>query len=615
MVGVMVQSMGSAMGPAASHEHGAGRDLADSPISRKAGGEAGDCRSRDARTADLDALRARLAAEVRLTYARLYAADQEQASLSAAKEFVEVLVATAAARYGAGQGDIEALAKIELERSGLDERGADVGAERSSLAAALNRLTGRGETDVIATVETLPDPILPPGALLDAALTHSPELRVERASIEVSSRRLRAAETERTPNFVVGLAAGAGISGDPIITLRFGAEVPLWRGEKQEPMVRAAEHDVQAAREDLRDGERRVRAELQRLVANWRRDCDQIERYRGAILPQSSVAFDAARSAYATGRGDFTTVADDFRRWLDARLGLARREADRFTTWAEVQAIIARRRIVGTPETSHDHLVARSVALAWVTVWCWWRYRGLLACEHLDGRYHCPMHPTYVSDTPGDCPICGMRLTPFANVDKSALANPRPPIPPKPVRSNGSGSAPVRHAPIEVSAEGMRLAGVQTAVAEQGHIERTIRAAGVVRADERRIRHVHTKVAGWIEKLYADFTGEAVLRGRPILTIYSQELLASQQEYLRAREASQKLQGSTVAGARQGADDMLAAARERLELFDVPAQFIAALDQRGSAAANGHAARPFVRNRDRQADRRRTADRAWNGAL
>ncbi len=172
-----------------------------------------------------------------------------------------------------------------------------------------------------------------------------------------------------------------------------------------------------------------------------------------------------------------------------------------------------------------------------------------------------------------------MRLTPIASVDKSA---------PAPTASDSSeavgsnGSVVPGHAPIEVSAEGMRLAGVQTAVAEQGHIERTIRAAGVVRADERRIRHVHTKVAGWIEKLYADFTGEAVLRGRPILTIYSQELLASQQEYLRAREASQKLQGSTVAGARQGADDMLAAARERLELFDVPAQFIATLDHSGA---------------------------------
>jgi RND family efflux transporter MFP subunit len=196
-------------------------------------------------------------------------------------------------------------------------------------------------------------------------------------------------------------------------------------------------------------------------------------------------------------------------------------------------------------------------------------------------QYHCPMHPAYVSDNPGDCPICGMRLVAIRRADDDG---------PHPTGSTASpseqdvaataGSVP-GHASIEVSEDGMRLAGVKLAVAEKGHIERTIRAAGIVRPDERRIRHVHTKVAGWIEKLYADFTGEAVQRGRPILTIYSQELLASQQEYLRARDAAQKLQGSSVVGARQGADDMLAAAKERLELFDVPAQFISALEHSG----------------------------------
>jgi len=233
-------------------------------------------------------------------------------------------------------------------------------------------------------------------------------------------------------------------------------------------------------------------------------------------------------------------------------------------------------------------LLARSIALAWVTVAV--LVVLIAGCSHAStstSQYHCPMHPTYVSDTPGDCPICGMRLVPIANGEKSGWSpTPRASaVVGVPVISNetgGIGGQVPGHAPIEVSAEGMRLAGVQTAVAEQGHIERTIHAAGIVRADERRIRHVHTKVAGWIEKLYADFTGEAVQKGRPILTIYSQELLASQQEYLRAREAAQRLQGSSVAGARQGADDMLAAARQRLELFDVPPEFIGALDQSGS---------------------------------
>jgi outer membrane protein TolC len=342
MVGVMVQSMGPPWNPQPPMSMAQLEITQTLPYPGKQGARRAAAEAETAvRAADIDALRANLATEVRTAYSRLYVVDQEQALISAAKEFVDVLMATAGARYGAGQGDIEAIAKIELERSSLDERSADVDAERTALVSTLNRLTGRDGATVIGRVHSLPEHTLPQGALVDAALANSPALRVARANIAASSRRLRAAETERAPNFVAGLAAGAGVSGDPIITLRFGAELPLWRGEKQEPMIRAAVDDAQAAREDLSDGELRIRADLERLVAQWRRDHEQIERYRDAIIPQSSVAFDAARIAYATGRGDFTTVVDDFRRWLDARLGLARREADRFSTWADVQSIIA----------------------------------------------------------------------------------------------------------------------------------------------------------------------------------------------------------------------------------------------------------------------------------
>ena len=57
-------------------------------------------------------------------------------------------------------------------------------------------------------------------------------------------------------------------------------------------------------------------------------------------MPQTSAAVDAARSAYLAGRGDFSTVVEDFELWLEARTELARREADRFATWAELEAVL-----------------------------------------------------------------------------------------------------------------------------------------------------------------------------------------------------------------------------------------------------------------------------------
>lgn len=237
----------------------------------------------------------------------------------------------------------------------------------------------------------------------------------------------------------------------------------------------------------------------------------------------------------------------------------------------------------------------RNLVIALVSLVGLWSVLVLAACSKSQTggvKYHCPMHPTYISDKPGDCPICGMRLVPMEpeKAHKAHDAHDAAATPPEPKASapsapdggedhNTSGVPGL--VPIDVEPEGLQLAGVRTAPAERARIARTIRAVGIVRADESRIRHVHTKISGWVEKLFISFTGEPVAKGRPILSIYSQELLASQQEYLRAREAAQGMRNSNLELVRKAAEDMLTAARRRLELFDVPSSFIEELDRSG----------------------------------
>ncbi|HNX19395.1 MAG TPA: TolC family protein, partial [Acidobacteriota bacterium] len=97
-------------------------------------------------------------------------------------------------------------------------------------------------------------------------------------------------------------------SFDPVVTLKFGVELPARRSKKQAPLLRAAELDLEAARRDL-DAERAaLREETARLAADKERAETQIERYREGILPQTSAAFEAARSAYLNGRGSFSTA-------------------------------------------------------------------------------------------------------------------------------------------------------------------------------------------------------------------------------------------------------------------------------------------------------------------
>jgi outer membrane protein TolC len=118
-------------------------------------------------------------------------------------------------------------------------------------------------------------------------------------------------------------------------------ELPLWRGRKQTPLARAAEHEVDAARRDLADAEAAARSEAAALLAKRERAGVQILRLEQGILPQTELAFEAARASYQAGRGDFSMAVEDYNLWLEARVELAKLEKDRFAAWAGLEALTA----------------------------------------------------------------------------------------------------------------------------------------------------------------------------------------------------------------------------------------------------------------------------------
>jgi Cu(I)/Ag(I) efflux system membrane fusion protein len=123
-------------------------------------------------------------------------------------------------------------------------------------------------------------------------------------------------------------------------------------------------------------------------------------------------------------------------------------------------------------------------------------------------------------------------------------------------------------AEVEVPYERRQLMAVRTAELAVRPLAREIRTVGLVVADERRVRRIQTKITGWVEELFVNFTGEPVRAGQPILSIYSPELVASQREYLLALEAFGGDGGSPGLDPRERRL-LVDSARRRLELFDV----------------------------------------------
>lgn len=172
--------------------------------------------------------------------------------------------------------------------------------------------------------------------------------------------------------------------------------------------------------------------------------------------------------------------------------------------------------------------------------------------------YTCGMHPWVILPKPGDCPICHMALVPL---DASKFTG-----------------------EVTISPVVSQNIGVRIAPAVVGPVSRSIRAVASVDYDERAVRDVNIKVAGWVEKLYVDYVGQAVQKGQNLFSIYSPDLYTAQEEYLNAL----RMQGVSAARAggesRQMGTDLLSAARKRLENYDISEDQLKELVASGKAS-------------------------------
>lgn len=218
-------------------------------------------------------------------------------------------------------------------------------------------------------------------------------------------------------------------------------------------------------------------------------------------------------------------------------------------------------------------------------------------------QYQCPMHPTIVQDHPGECPICGMKLVkiggPATAPQERKIKFYRSPMDPKqtsptprkdemgmdyvPVYEDelqaGASTVP-GFATVEIDPARQQLIGLKTVAVSKSKGGGTWRTFARVAVDERRVRHAAIKVPVFVENVYVNFVGESVKRGQTLFSGYSPDLLAAQAEY-RVALTTQK----TMAAATDSAieNDLVKAARRKLELLDLPEAAIKRLEAGGEA--------------------------------
>jgi RND family efflux transporter MFP subunit len=159
---------------------------------------------------------------------------------------------------------------------------------------------------------------------------------------------------------------------------------------------------------------------------------------------------------------------------------------------------------------------------------------------------------------------------------------PAPAVPPGQLAVEAEQAAAAQQASaITIDQATAEFLGLQTATVESRTFEQAVRTTGRVMPDERRIAHVQTKVEGWIEETMGNFEGQQIRKGQPLFTLYSPELVATQQEYLIALKARQDFGKSEFEVVRDSGGSLVEATRRRLQLWDLTPQQIAEIERTG----------------------------------
>ncbi len=196
------------------------------------------------------------------------------------------------------------------------------------------------------------------------------------------------------------------------------------------------------------------------------------------------------------------------------------------------------------------------------------------------------MHPQIISDKPGNCPICEMKLVPVKQTNQTKSERKilfyRHPMNPEIISDHpqkdemGMDFVPVyedevsESGVVSIDPEVQQKMNIKTVKVELRELPSKVVTNGILRTDETREFIVTTRLDGWVEKLYVNYTGQIVQKGTRLMDIYSPELISAQQELLTALSYQRTVNQSSIKSIKESGNELVRNAIKKLELLEIP---------------------------------------------
>ncbi len=465
--------------------------------------------------------------------------------------------------------------------------------ERATATAEINRLLSRPVDSPLPA----PDQVtktqfgFPVEAFEAEILSFAPQLRSAEIMLTREQRNLELAKKQFRPDFMTSVEYANSPNFPDMWEIKFGLRIPIFYKTKQAYGVKEASYNLTRAEKEVRSMRQEIAFTIRNQLLQIQASEKLLRLYEQAVLPQSNLALESSLATYQVGKSDFMTTMSNFMTLLEFRMNVYAELSRHETAIARLERVVGRPVAPRVPsaelaQASHpqhkdqkkERIMNKKTVLILLllvgtaaTIYLIFAKAGsntpvATSEPAVDEKrtpkilyWVDPMHPTYKSDKPGIAPDCGMQLTPvYAEEETTQSASP---------------------GVVRLTGRKQQLINLKLVEVKDGHVMKNIRTVGTLQYDETNVTKIHSKIEGWIDKVYVDYPGKLVKKGQPLFSIYSPDLVATQQEYLLALKAERNLKSSEFADVSGGANALRESAYRRLKLWDVSDQQIRKLEE------------------------------------